>query len=140
MSDIPSGAGEVESIKKLVARLILEHSQFPPRIHELNDDLGNTSKPEALREHFIHLQDTLTEHMLTEEFEFYPELVRRNLFDETVSAIMQQHHEVTAALSKMELTLRLKNVPEFKAALDDLERVLNVHHPAEEEKVFPLVA
>ena len=40
----------------------------------------------------------------------------------------------------MELTLRLKNVPEFKAALDDLERVLNVHHPAEEEKVFPLVA
>ncbi len=130
----------MESINELVARLIREHSQFPPRIRELNDDLGNTSKPEALREHFIHLQDTLTEHMLTEEFEFYPELVRRNLFDETVSAIMQQHHEVTAALSKMELTLRLKNVPEFKASLDDLERVLNIHHPAEEEKVFPLVA
>ena len=40
----------------------------------------------------------------------------------------------------MELALRLKNMQEFKSALDDLERVLNIHHPAEEEKVFPLVA
>lgn len=140
MSDTTSGTKEAESIKELVARLIREHRQFPPQVKGLNDDLGNLNNSEALTEHFIHLKDALTEHMITEEFEFYPELVRRGLFDETVSAIMQQHHDVTAALSKMELTLRLKNVPEFKAALDDLERVLNVHHPAEEEKVFPLVA
>jgi hypothetical protein len=139
MSDTTSGA-EVDAIKKLVARLIGEHRQFPPQVKGLNDDLGNPGDLAALGEHFVHLQDSLTEHMLTEEFEFYPELVRRDLFDETVSGIMQQHHDVTAALSKMELALRLKNTQEFKSALDDLERVLNIHHPAEEEKVFPLVA
>jgi hypothetical protein len=140
MNDTDSGAGAVDPIKELVARLIREHRQFPPQVKVLNDDLDNPGNLGALTEHFMHIKDTLTEHMLTEEFEFYPELVRRDLFDENVSAIMQQHHDVTAALSKMELTLRLKNMREFKAALDDLERVLDIHHPAEEDKVFPLVA
>lgn len=89
MSDATSEAEEAESIKELVARLIREHRQFLPQVKGLNDDLGNLNNSEALTEHFIHLKDTLTEHMLTEEFEFYPELVRRDLFDENANAIMQ---------------------------------------------------
>jgi len=53
---------------------------------------------------------------------------------------MQQHHDLTASLGRMELALRLKNHEEFKSALDELNRVLKIHQPAEEEKVFPLVA
>ena len=77
--------------------------------------------------------------MLTEEFEVLPELMRKNLFDSTVSSIMQQHHDVTACLGKMGLSLRLWNLMEFKNALEELAAVLRSHHPAEEEKVFPLV-
>ena len=140
MSVIDSVADEVEQVKEVVARLISEHRQFPLWVRELNDDLGGTEDAEILGRHFVHLQDALTEHMVTEEFDFYPELARRGLFNETVSAIMQQHNDLTAALREMELALRSKNLEGFKSALDDLERVLKIHQPAEEEKVFPLVA
>ncbi len=103
----------------------------------MNDGLGERQGLVSLREHFVKLQDTLTEHMLTEEFEVYPELMKRGLFTEETSAIMQQHHDLTAQLGQMELALRIGNLYEFKSILDTLERVLKDHQPAEEEKVFP---
>lgn len=140
MSGADAIAEEVEGIGALVARLIAEHRQFPMQVKRLNDDLGNPGDLNGLVLHLARLQDTLTEHMLTEEFEFYPEIMKRGLFDETVSGIMQQHHNLTASLGRMEQALRLKNLEEFKSALDELNRVLKIHQPAEEEKVFPLVA
>ncbi len=131
---------ELQEMGELVAKLMDEHRQFSVDVRELNGALDPPGSLEALRVRFLHLQDALTEHMVVEEFEFYPELARRGLFDDTVSAIMQQHHELTASLNKMGLALRLGDLKEFKSALDDLERVLKVHQPAEEEKLFPLVA
>ncbi|MGH9917536.1 MAG: hemerythrin domain-containing protein [Nitrososphaerales archaeon] len=87
----------------------------------------------------MKLQSDLTAHMVTEEFDFYPVLMERGLFDERVSTIMQQHHELSADLNRMEASLRAGEMREFKSALDALKSVLGVHHPAEEEKVFPLV-
>ena len=76
--------------------------------------------------------------MLVEEFENYPELTRKGLFDQSVSSIMQQHHDVSSSLGKMELSLRLGDFSEFNAALRELAEVLPRHQTAEEEKVFPL--
>lgn len=132
-------ADQVREIKELVARLIVEHRGFSTDVVELNGTLESTQEIEALASRFLHLQDGLTEHMVVEEFEFYPELVRRDLFDEEASEIMQQHHELTASLNSMEAALRLRNLEGFRSALEDLQRVLKVHQPAEEEKLFPLV-
>lgn len=140
MSDIASVAQELEEMQSLVARLVAEHRQFSVDVDALNGTLGSSRDLRTLRSLFVRLQDGLTEHMVIEEFEFYPQLVKRDLFDDEASAIMQQHHDLTASLNKMELALRLGNLDGFKSALDDLDRVLRVHQPAEEEKLFPLVA
>lgn len=129
----------VQELRALVKRLMDQHRQYASEIEGLNAEVQAEEAVEKLREPFTSLQDSLTEHMLTEEFEVYPELMRKNLFDSTVSSIMQQHHDVTACLGKMELSLRLRNLTEFKNALEELAVVLRSHHPAEEEKVFPLV-
>lgn len=129
---------EIESIGGLVAKLESEHREFPSQVKELNDDLDSPSGFVSLTRHFTCLQDRLTEHMVTEEFELYPVLMDRGLFDETVSTIMQQHHELTEQLNKMELALRVHDVHQFKLVLDEMEGTLHVHQPAEEEKVFPL--
>lgn len=130
---------QLQELRTLVKRLVEQHRQYASDIEGLNAEVQAEEATEKLKEPFTSLQDGLTEHMLTEEFEVYPELMRRNLFDSTVSSIMQQHHDVTACLGKMELSLRLGNLTEFKNALEDLATVLRSHHPAEEEKVFPFV-
>ena len=130
-------AREVGSLRELVDKLVQEHRTFPLQIVIINGDLAHYQAKKVLSEHFVRLQDALTGHMLTEEFEVYPELMKRGLFDEVTSMIMQQHHDLTASLGKMELALRIGNFNEFRAALDELEKVLRVHQPAEEEKVFP---
>jgi hemerythrin superfamily protein len=130
-------AVEVSSIRELIDRLIQEHRAYPSQVKALNDALATPENLERLSDHFVKLQDSLTEHMLNEEFEVYPELMKRGLFDETTSMIMQQHHDLTASLGKMELALRIRNLGEFRAALEELDKVLRVHQPAEEEKVFP---
>ncbi len=127
---------EVNSLRELIDRLIEEHRSFPSQVKSLGDGLA-TSQARSLGERFVRLQDTLTEHMLTEESEVYPELMKRGFFDEETSTIMQQHHSLTSSLGKMELALRLRNLREFRATLDELANVLKVHQPAEEEKVFP---
>lgn len=137
MSSVITAKSEVSSLRELIDRLVQEHRAFPSQVGALNDDLARHRTLKALGEHFVKLQDTLTEHMLTEEFEVYPELMKKGLFDEVTSMIMQQHHDLTASLGKMELALRIRNLPEFRAALEDLDGVLRVHQPAEEEKVFP---
>lgn len=129
----------LQELRTLVERLVKEHREYASGIEGLDAGVQREETAEKLREPFTFLQDSLTEHMLTEEFEVYPELMRRNLFDSTVSSIMQQHHDVTACLGKMELSLRLGNITEFKNALEELAMVLRSHHPAEEEKVFSLV-
>jgi hemerythrin superfamily protein len=128
---------EVSSIRELIDRLIQEHRAYPSQVEALNDALATPENLERLNDHFVKLQDSLTEHMLNEEFEVYPELMKRGLFDETTSMIMQQHHDLTASLGKMELALRIRNLGEFRVALEELDKVLRVHQPAEEEKVFP---
>lgn len=125
----------LQELRALVTKLELEHKQFASDIETMQ---ANLEEVESIRRSFVPLQDSLTEHMLEEEFEVYPELMRKNLFDLSTSAIMQQHHDVTASLGKMELSLRLVNMEEFKAALDQLTAVLRSHQPAEETKVFPL--
>jgi len=139
MTVTASVSEDLDEIKGLVERLIVEHRQFAVNVGELNAALDPPGNLKALAERFVRLQDGLTEHMVIEEFEFYPELVRRGLFDDAASAIMQQHHDLTASLNKMELALRQRNLEVFKSALDDLEGVLKVHQPAEEEKLFPMV-
>ena len=137
MSSVITAKSEASSIRELVDRLIQEHRTFPSQVATLDEDLTRYRALKAIGEHFVKLQDTLTEHMLTEEFEVYPELMKKGFFDEVTSMIMQQHHDLTASLGKMELALRIKNLSEFRAALEELDRVLRVHQPAEEEKVFP---
>ena len=137
MSSVITAKSEASSIRELVDRLIQEHRTFPSQVATLDEDLTRYRALKAIGEHFVELQDTLTEHMLTEEFEVYPELMKKGFFDEVTSMIMQQHHDLTASLGKMELALRIKNLSEFRAALEELDRVLRVHQPAEEEKVFP---
>lgn len=132
MSAIP--ATDVESLGALVDRLAQEHRVFASEIERIGS-ISALEDMAELHQHFVSLQDGLTGHMLTEEFEVNPELVRRGIFDEEMSKIMRQHHDVTAALSKMELALRLRNLAEFRIALEELSRVLEVHHPAEEEKI-----
>jgi Hemerythrin HHE cation binding domain len=140
MSDISSMAEQVGSLQELVATLIREHRSFPLQIQGLDEGLTNNVDVREVARHFVKLQSDLTAHMVTEEFDFYPVLMERGLFDETVSTIMQQHHELTADLNRMEVSLRAGEMREFKSALDDLSRALGVHQPAEEGKVFPLVA
>lgn len=127
----------MQPLRSLVERLEAEHRKFASDIAELAQESRAGQETDLVRELFVPLQDSLTEHMLLEEFEVYPELMRKNLFDQSISSIMQQHHDVTSSLGKMELSLRLKNVAEFKVALDGLAEVLRRHQPAEEEKVFP---
>ncbi len=105
----------------------------------MNDGLTNNANLPEIAGSFVKLQSNLTAQMIT-EFDFYPVLMERGLFDETVSTIMQQHHELTNDLNLMEVSLRARELQEFKSALDDLSRVLGMHQPAEEEKVFTLVA
>ncbi len=135
---------EVGSLKELIAALTKEHRSFPTQLEEMREDLARSGDGSSLQREiemrFFRLQDTLSGHMVTEEFEFYPVVADRGLLDETVSEIMQQHHEITAELERMGLSLRAKDVRGFRSALDALERTLRVHQPAEEEKVFPLVA
>lgn len=140
MSNLPTLSEQVDSLQELVATLIREHRSFPLQIRGLNDGLTNNVNLPEIVSPFVKLQSDLTAHMITEEFDFYPVLMERGLFDETVSTIMQQHHELTNDLNLMEVSLRAGELQEFKSALDDLSRVLGVHQPAEEEKVFPLVA
>ena len=115
-----------------------EHRSFASDILGLEKESLADCGADMLRKLFVPLQDSLTEHMLVEEFEVYPELMRKNLFDSSISSIMQQHHDLSSSLGKMELSLRLRNLPEFKAALERLAEVLHMHQPAEEERVFPL--
>jgi hemerythrin superfamily protein len=131
---------EVRSLRELVADLIREHRIFPQQIHQIKQDLLDSTKLQEVAHRFVSLQSSLMGHMVTEEFDFYPVLAERGLFDETVSAIMQQHHEISADLTVMEVSLRARDLREFKLALDELEHILKVHQPAEEENVFPRVA
>ena len=127
----------LQELRTLVSRLEKEHRKFASDIDGLEEKV-QADEVDAVRELFVPLQDSLTDHMLVEEFEVYPELMRKNLFDAWISSIMQQHHDVTSSLGKMELSLRLGNFAEFQAALEELAGVLRKHQPAEEEKVFPL--
>ena len=128
----------LQQLRALVKRLEEEHRKFASDIEGLDKESQRDQGVEVIRQLFVPLQDTLTEHMLVEEFEVYPELMRKNLFDSSISSIMQQHHDVSASLGKMELSLRLKNLSEFKAALEELAEVLNGHQASEQERVFPL--
>ena len=127
----------LQELRALVSRLEKEHRKFASDIDGL-EEKTQEDEADTVRKLFILLQDILTDHMLVEEFEVYPELMRKNLFDASISSIMQQHHDVTSSLGKMELSLRLGNFTEFQAALEELAGVLRKHQPAEEEKVFPL--
>jgi hemerythrin superfamily protein len=133
MSSAVAVRAEMNSLRELIDKLVQEHRAYPAQV----DGLARSQDFGELGERFVRLQDSLTEHMLSEEFEVYPELMKRGLFDETTSTIMQQHHDLTASLGKMELALRIRNLGEFRAALGELDRILRVHQPAEEEKVFP---
>lgn len=133
-----SAREHLQELRLLVKRLEGEHRQLESELDALNRGVPAVGEVDRLRKGFIQLQDELTEHMLVEEFEVYPELMRKSLFDPAVSAIMQQHHDVTSGLGKMESALRLKNTAEFEAALAELACVLHLHQPAEEEKVFPI--
>ena len=137
MSSVITAKSEVSSLRELIDRLVQEHRAFPAQVGALNDDLARHRTLKALGEHFVKVQDTLRVLMVTEVFEVFPEVMKKGLFDEVTSMIMQQHHDLTASLGKMELALRIRNLPEFRAALEDLDGVLRVHQPAEEEKVFP---
>jgi hemerythrin superfamily protein len=127
----------LQELRALVSQLEREHKKFASDIDGLEAKV-QADEADLVKELFIRLQDSLTDHMLVEEFEVYPELMRKNLFDAAISSIMQQHHDVTSSLGKMELSLRLGNFIEFQAALEELAAVLREHQPAEEEKVFPL--
>ncbi len=139
MSQISSVTEQVDSLQELVAALIREHRSFPLQIQGLNEGLKDNVDVREVSCRFVKLQSDLTDHMVTEEFDLYPALMERGLFDETVSTIMQQHHELTADLNRMEASMRAGEMREFRSALGNLSRTLGVHQPAEEEKVFPLV-
>ena len=129
----------LQELRALVSRLKKEHWELASDIDGLEGKI-QADEVDIVRKLFIPLQDSLTDHMLVEEFEVYPELMRKNLFDASISSIMQQHHGVTSSLGKMELSLRLGNFVQFQSALGELAGVLRKHQPAEEEKVFPLAA
>ncbi|MDG6898842.1 MAG: hemerythrin domain-containing protein [Nitrososphaerota archaeon] len=130
---------EVRGLAALVGRLVEEHRGYASDMEELGRLAEAEEKVETLRRPFASLQDRLTEHMLVEESEVYPEVMRRDHFDSTVSTVMQQHHDVTASLARMEFSLRIGKLPEFRSGLEGLSAVLRSHQPAEEEKVFPLL-
>lgn len=107
---------EVRSLQELVAELIREHRVFPQKIQQLNQGLADGTGQQEVADRFVSVQNALTHHMVTEEFDFYPVLMERGLFDETVSAIMQQYHEISADLNGMEIALRVRDIKEFKVA------------------------
>jgi len=135
---VVSVSEHLQELRVLVKRLVEEHRRFASDIDELHRSALSQEETGGLQVVFTLLQDGLTEHILVEEFEVYPEIMRRSLFDASVSSIMQQHVDVVSSLGRMELSLRSKNLAEFNAALEELTRVLRLHQPAEEEKVFPL--
>ena len=128
----------LQELCTLVKRLEEEHRKFASDIAGLEKKSQTDQETSMIRALFVPLQDTLTEHMLVEEIEIYPELMRKGLFDQSVSSIKQQHLDVSSSLGKMELSLRLGNFSKFNAALRELAEVLHRHQTAEEEKVFPL--
>lgn len=130
---------QLGSLRDLIAVLEREHRAFASDVAGLEAEARVGRGADALRGLFIPLRDTLTNHMLTEEFEIYPALMQAGRFDSSISYVMQQHHDVSSCLGKMELSLRLSNFHEFGAALDELSEVLHEHQTAEEEKVFPQV-
>ena len=128
----------LQELRRLVQTLTEQHREFALSMDRLDRSIASAADAEKLQAVFVRLKDDLTGHVLVEEFEVYPQLMRKNLFDAAISSIMQQHHDVIASLGKMELALRLESLPEFRAALEELSSVLRVHQPAEEEKVFAL--
>ncbi len=134
-----SESEQVQGLLEQIKRLLAEHRSYASELERLRGEARTGVATISLRDHFTALQDSLTEHMLTEEFEIYPEVMKRDLFDSSISSIMQQHHDVTSCLGKMELSLRLGRAEEFLSAMEELVGVLCSHQPAEEEHVFPLI-
>ncbi len=134
---------EPEQINELldqIKRLVAEHRSYASELESLQGEAQAGVAAKSVRDHFTDLHDSLTEHMLTEESEVYPEVMKRGMFDSSISSIMQQHHDVTACLEKMELSLRLGKTAEFLSALVGFAAVLRSHQPAEEKCVFPLLS
>lgn len=97
----------LQELCKLVERPVEQHRKYPYDIEELDRKINVRDGIKELRKAFVSLQDSLVERVLVEEFEVYPELMRKNLFDSAISSIMQQHVNVVSCLKKMELSFRL---------------------------------
>lgn len=130
---------ETQGLGSIIRRLLEEHREFSSQAQNLGQSIEESRAFDKLREIFSPLKEQLTDHMLVEESEIFPEVSRRGLFDEKVSEIMQQHLDITAALDKMKFALHRGDVEEFQGGFNDLSNMIDLHFPAEEKEVFSLL-
>ncbi|MGI0083500.1 MAG: hypothetical protein ACREBQ_00290 [Nitrososphaerales archaeon] len=130
---------KMESLKRLVQKLLEEHHGFSSQVHGLKQGIEDSATFDSISDSFLPLRDALIEHMLVEESEIFPEVSRRGLFDERISEIMQQHLDITASLDNMRRALHHKNLGELRLVFAKLDSVMNDHFPAEGRQVFALV-
>ncbi len=128
-----------DSLGELLDRLASEHLTYPLMIDSLERMLGARNVDVAqLRAEFKGFKDSLMQHVIDEESEVYPEVARMGLLDFSVSAIMQQHQEVTDGLARMEAAMAKDDWAGALKELHHLADVLDAHQSAEEKEVFPL--
>ncbi|MDG6933217.1 MAG: hemerythrin domain-containing protein [Nitrososphaerota archaeon] len=139
MSTTTNTSEGTAELKDLITRLTNEHRQILSQANELESCLSNPLNVQILEKPTTDMYDKLGEHMLIEESELYPKIVELGMFDETISGIMQQHHDLTAELNRMRSSLRLNDFKEFRSSLKRLKQILMPHQSAEEVKVFPLL-
>ena len=131
---------EVGTLGALVQRLMREHRDFALQTNKLGKSIeSENSVFSELAEIFSALKQDLTDHMLVEETEIFPEVSNRGFFNERVSEIMQQHLDITASLDEMKFALHGKDLQAIRSSFTELCEIMNLHFPAEEKEVFSLV-
>ncbi|MDG6905552.1 MAG: hemerythrin domain-containing protein [Nitrososphaerota archaeon] len=131
---------EVGTLEALVQRLMKEHRDFASQTGKLDESIACESPMyHEITKVFATLKEELTDHMLAEETEIFPEVSNRGLFNERISEIMQQHLDITAALDRMKFALHGKDLEELRSGFNELCAIMNLHFPAEEKEVFLLV-
>jgi hypothetical protein len=76
-------------------------SRAPYSVRKLEASLLKEHRPDEV----VVAHEDYIEEFIDEESEVYPEVARMGLLDFSVSAIMQQHQEVTDGLARMEATM-----------------------------------
>ena len=140
MSQEPTLQELVSPLRQLVEKLILEHHTFADQNEVLVRTAADSDMvtPE-MYQLLSSLRDGLMQHIVEEESKIYPDLKRRNQFDNLVAMIMQQHEELKASLRQIEAALDARDTEALRDALTLFTEILSVHQPAEEDVVFPMV-